>query len=190
MQIELVEVRGNWNIVLNAARLTANKNEVEKTPSEEWAKRIARAEHSPIRLIEFIIKVTDVKSWLVTHNVRHKIGIEHFVSTRRDDRTGIGRDNLPQSTLVDYQFCVNLQELIFIYRKRLCKKAHIETQNFWREIINFLLFNEQTKDIISPIIDLFVPECAYRGGKCPEIQSCKFNNTTFGKSLTEKFWSQ
>ena len=172
----------------DAARTTVKKDLGEGDPSDKWKKSITRAEHSPIRLIEFLVKTEGVKSWITVHNVRHKIGIEHFVSTQRDDRTGVSRDDKPQGSLVDYEFLVNLQELMTISRKRFCRQAHVETQAFWHEVVDALLADEKAASVLTPVKDLLVPECIARGGMCPEMKCCGFNGSGRGKDLLIDYW--
>ena len=177
MKITILDIRGTWRQVADAARTTIKKELGVDDPPDRWKKSIARAEHSPIRLIEFLIKVENVKSWITVHNVRHKIGIEHWVSTQRDDRTGEDRDFTPQGALVDYEFCVNLQELMTICRKRFCGQAHKETRQFWKEIIDELFRTAKSGILLNPIKDLFAPECVARYGKCPEMKCCGYCKT-------------
>lgn len=73
-----------------------------KYPDKNWKRRLIISEHSPIRRIKFYWRWKDLKSWISVHFVRHHIGIDHWVSTQRTDRTGINRDNLPQGTLVNH----------------------------------------------------------------------------------------
>ena len=63
------------------------------------------SEHSPIRRMKFYWRWCELKSWVSVHMVRHKIGIEHWVSTQRPDRTDTqdkDRDKLPQGALVNH----------------------------------------------------------------------------------------
>ena len=62
------------------------------------------------------------------HFVRHKHGIEHWISTRRTDRTGIDRNELRQDELVTHEFEANAQAIINISRKRMCFQASKETR--------------------------------------------------------------
>lgn len=189
MKVTVVDVRGNWRQVADAARTTIGLEAGIDDPKDSWKKKITRASHSPIRLLEFLIKVEGVKSWITVHNVRHKIGIEHFISTQRDDRTGKNRDSAPQGTLVDYQFCVNLEELMTICRKRFCRQAHKETIAFWKEIIDALQYDRDAYKVISPVIDLLVPECVARGGRCPEMKCCGYNKSNACEDQMNKYWS-
>ena len=146
-------------------------------PSEKWVRRILLAEHSPIRTVEYRIEWTEIPYWVVMHLVRHHVGITHFVSTQRSDRTGVDRDKLPQDNLISYSIRLNAQSIISISRKRLCSKASTETGLAWRMALN------RIKDIDSPLYFACVPECFYRGF-CPERNSCgKCNSSYFNKSL-------
>jgi hypothetical protein len=190
LKVTVLDVRGDWRQVADAARTTIKKELGSGDPSNRWKKAIARAEHSPIRLIEFVIKTEGVKSWITVHNVRHKIGIEHWVSTQRDDRTGKNRDDAPQGTLVDYQFCVNLQELMTICRKRFCGQAHKETRLFWKEVVDELLRNDDSREVLLPVIDLLVPECVARHGGCPEMKCCGYNRSSECMEQINEFWDK
>lgn len=56
--------------------------------------------------------------------VRHKIGIEHWVSTQRPDRTDnqdIDRDKLLQGALVNHACEADAQALINISRKKIVR---------------------------------------------------------------------
>lgn len=161
----------NWIEALNVARNTINKGETNKEPSSKWKRSILLAEHSPIRLIKLNYTWEGVKSWISVHFVRHKIGIEHFVSTQREDRTNIDRNSKRQDSLVNHSFEVNSQAVINISRKRLCKQAHKETGEKWIE------FLENEVRIKEPeLYSVCVPECIYRGF-CPEMKECGYSKT-------------
>lgn len=171
MKILNLERVGSWLSVLNGARTTVNKEEAEKEPSSNWKRRILLSEHSPIRKLLFNWKWTDLPYWVSVHLVRHKFGIEHFVRTQRTDRTGIDRDSLPQGAEVEHEAVANAQALINISRKRLCRKASPETQKAWKMVI------ETIKETEPELASVCVPECVYRNGLCPEMQSCGFNKS-------------
>ena len=94
--IKFLKVKGTWREVADAARTTIRQDEGTKEPSSRWKKRILLAEHSPIRKLTFNWKWLDLPYWVSVHFVRHKFGIEHFVSTQRTDRTGVVRDESRQ----------------------------------------------------------------------------------------------
>lgn len=164
MKVEIIDYKDNWQLVKNAAMNTIGSEE-GKYPSSTWKRKILLAEHSPIRLLEFTIRITGIPYYVVMHLVRHKIGIEHWVSTQRTDRTGIDRTQLPQGALVNYTFRANAQALIAISRKRLCNQASAETRNAWRDVRTAI------RKVEPELASLMVPECIYRG-HCTEMKPC------------------
>lgn len=177
--IKWSEYEDVWSKVKRSARTTVSKEGEGLYPSDSWKKSILLAEHSPIRKIKFSWKWTNLKSWVSVHFVRHKYGIEHWVTTQRTDRTGVNRDEAPQSTLVEHEAEANAQALINISRKRLCKQASVETRIAWREVRDEVA----KKDPI--LAGVMVPECIYRGF-CPELYSCGYAETeAYKKELKE-----
>jgi hypothetical protein len=127
-------------------------------------------------------KWKELKYWVSVHFVRHKIGIEHFISTQRSDRTGINRDQSLQSALVDHECIANAQTIINISRKRLCNQASKETKEAWQLLL------EKIKEKEPELFEICVPECVYRGF-CPEIKSCGWSNSKEFKEKLEKYRS-
>lgn len=84
------------------------------------------AEHSPIRTQMFWVEMYDIPSFVSTHLVRHKVGVEHFVTSNREDRGGNG--NADRMTPVNHAMFINAQSLITMSHKRLCGKAHALTR--------------------------------------------------------------
>lgn len=159
-----------WRDVADAARTTIRMEEGEKEPGSSWKRRILLSEHSPIRQMMFKWKWVNLKYWVSVHFVRHKIGIEHFVSTQRTDRTGVNRDETQQSAPVNHECFANAQALIFISRKRLCRQALPETTAAWRLVL------EHVKKCEPELYSVCVPECVYRGF-CPEFKCCGYAAT-------------
>lgn len=159
-----------WSKVKRAARTTISKDGEGTYPSDSWKKTILLAEHSPIRKIRFSWKWKNLKSWVSVHFVRHKYGIEHWVTTQRSDRTGVNRDESPQSTPVSHECEANAQALIFISRRRLCGQASKETRQAWIEVKN------EVEKVDPVLASVMVPECIYRGF-CPEFKSCGYVDT-------------
>lgn len=114
MMIKWVEYIDNWANVKRSARTTISKDGSGSYPTTGWKKTILLAEHSPIRRIRFSWRWENLKSWVSVHFVRHKFGIEHWVSTQRSDRTGVNRDKSSQDTPVQHECEANAQALIFI----------------------------------------------------------------------------
>lgn len=170
----------NWSEVLDAARFTVNKGDLEKEPSEEFKTRILTAEHSPIRSLIFIVTLYNVPTWVSQHIARHDKfaghtmregeADEHFVATQRSDRTGVDRSGLSQEELVDHRILLNAHDLITISKKRLCNCASPETRFVWQKV------KEEVAKIEPELASRMVRECVYRGF-CPEMNCCGFNKT-------------
>ena len=159
-----------WPEVKGAARTTIGKDGKGAYPSDPWKKTILLAEHSPIRKIKFAWRWRDLKSWVSVHFVRHKFGIEHWVTTQRTDRAGVDRDKSPQDTPVSHECEANAQALIFISRRRLCRQASPETRTAWQEV------KADVQKVDPVTASVMVPECIYRGF-CPEFKSCGYVDT-------------
>lgn len=166
---EISEVSSSWSKILDLCRNTVNKKDIGKEPSSIFKKRLLMAEHSPIRTLSVQWRWPNLKSWISVHFVRHKIGIEHFVSTQRDDRTGKGRDKASQDTEVSHSAHANAHAIMAISRRRLCKQAHKETREAWVSFLGELVKHEME------LVSRCVPECVYRNGLCPEMNSCGWN---------------
>ena len=179
MKVELKNVKGTWEEVANRARTTVSKGELGKEPSDNFKKRILMAEHSPIRGLIYCFKISNLKSWVATHFVRHHVGVEKWVSTQRTDRTGVNRDELPQGEEVTMELEANAQALINMSRKRLCSQASSET----REVMQAIKKEVSERDEF--LARVMVKECVYRGF-CPEMKSCNHDKTeTFKKELED-----
>lgn len=158
---------GSWRDVADAARTTAGRGPGTGEPSASWKRRLLLAEHSPIRLLSFRWRWVGLPSWVSVHLVRHKHGIEHFVRSQRQDRTGIPRSELRQDAPVEHEVCANVQAILTISRKRLCLLAAPETRSAWLHAVRAI-------GTIEPeVASLCVPECV-RCGFCPEMDPCAY----------------
>lgn len=126
--------------------------------------KMYRCEHSPIRCSTFWIEMIGVPTFCSVHFVRHKIGVEHFVMSNRDDRGGTGKED--RNTPVNHSMFINAAELIQMSRKRLCGSTH-ETTRLWMQGI---VDGVQRCD--PDLSKYMVRECQYRNGICPEIKCC------------------
>jgi len=122
-----------------------------------------RDEHSPIRTQIFSVELIDVKSFVSVHFARHGKFAEHFILSKRDDRTDEAVD---RNTLVNQMFLTNAQELIQMARKRLCGKAHAATRVVMKLIV------EAVREVDPELAPFMVPECVYRGNICHESKQC------------------
>ena len=170
MKVTDLKTKGTWRDVADACNTTIRKEAGTKEPSSNWKIRMLRCEHSPIRQITIKWKWRDLFYWVSTHFVRHKIGIEHWVRTQRSDRTGVDRNNAPQSAMVEHECEANAQAIINISRKRLCAGASPETRAAWKEFLETVKYEEPE------LYFSCVPDCIYRG-HCFEFNSCGFHKT-------------
>ncbi|MEG1480000.1 MAG: thymidylate synthase ThyX [Kiritimatiellia bacterium] len=170
LELNYYGTHSTWREVADAARTTVNKEAGTGEPSSAWKKRILLSEHSPIRQLIFRWKWVGLKSWVSVHLVRHKFGIDHFVSTQRSDRTGTDRNSARQDTPVTHECIANAQAIMTISRKRLCAQASPETREAWQLLLAAI--REEQPEVVA----CCVPECVYRGF-CPEFKSCGFAQT-------------
>ena len=179
MKVYLKHYRDYWQDIKDATMNTIGKN-TGKYPTSEWKRNLILSEHSPIRKLKIAWKWEQLKYWISVHIVRHKHGIEHFVSTQRTDRTNVNRDELPQNSLVNHECEANAQALINISRKRLCNCASLETRQAWQEVKN------KVAEVEPELAKCMVRECVYRNGFCPEMFPCGYNKTeAFEKELKD-----
>lgn len=169
-KLGFLEILGSWRSVADAARTTIHQEAGTKEPSSRWKKRILLAEHSPIRKLLVSWKWLDLPYWVSVHMVRHKFGIEHFVSTQRSDRTKVDRTAKFQDAPVDHECVANAAEVMFISRRRLCSQASPETRAAWKLVVEELAKKEPE------LASCCVPECVYRGF-CPEFKCCGYVKT-------------
>ena len=189
-QITNLEQVTSWKRVLNAARRTIGKNQLNKEPSDSWKAKMLLAEHSPIRLLEYDWSWGEIRQWVTAHLVRHHEGCEKFVHTQRGDRRKIledygvdTRDELPQGALNDMDMTANAQALINISRKRLCNCASKETREAWTQV------KEAIAEVDPILASKMVPECLYRGF-CPEFMNpCGYSKTEKYKKDLEEYRS-
>lgn len=170
MKIKLLDVKGTWRSIADAARTTIGMEEGNNEPSSNWKRRMLLCEHSPTRKLHINWKWYELPYWVSTHFVRHKFGIEHWVRTQRTDRTGNDRNNIEQSATVEHECEANAQAIINISRKRLCRQASPETRQAW---IEFLTSIEKEQP---ELVSVCVPDCIYRGW-CYEFKSCNYHLT-------------
>ena len=134
--------------------------------SRMWLPEIYKCEHSPIRTQMFWIEMCDIPTYVSVHFVRHKVGVEHFVMSNREDRGGTGKED--RMSPVNHGMFLNAQTLIQLARKRLCGKADPRTRKVMKEVVKAV-------DVVDPALTPFlVPECVYRNGYCLEPKSCGY----------------
>ena len=193
-----------WSRALNAARRTIGKPPLNKEPSDNWRKMVIMAEHSPIKLVEYLISFKDLRQWVGVHLLRHEHMLPFIHSQRVDRREDIDsltervmsiieedvksdesfnkRDYLFQVEPNDQDFVVNAQTLINISRKRLCHCASKETREAW------IAVKEAIKEFDPIMASFMVPNCIYRG-RCPEMNTCGYYKTDKFKKELDEYWN-
>lgn len=160
----------DWMLCKRCTLNTVGKDST-KLPTDEWKHKLLMSEHSPIRTLNFCIKMT-IPYYVSVHLVRHKFGIEHFVQSQRNDRQdNYDRTKAPQDAMVSHIIYVNAQELMFMARRRLCMQADPFTRAIMKEVV------KQVEEISPEFKGTLEPMCYYRGGRCTEFNCCGFNKT-------------
>lgn len=148
-------------LVQRAAHMTTHGQPI-KAQLKAWYK----TEHSPIRAMLFWIEFHAIPTFVSVHLVRHKIGVEHYVQSMRDDRGGAGDEIVNRNTPVNHGMVVNAQALIQMSRKRLCLASSKKTVATWTKL------RKEMKEVDKDLAHYMVPECVYRNGFCPEFKEC------------------
>ena len=166
MRVELLRypTDEDWQRCKALALATAGKE--PKTPVDEaWKRRILAAGHSPIRTLMFTIRL-EVPYWVSVHLVRHKVGIEHYVRSQRNDRqSDYDRNSARQDSMVTHVIDANAQALMQLVQTRTCGMAAKETRE-----VAWAIAEAVTK--ACPEFDgLLMPKCAWTHG-CHEFRPC------------------
>lgn len=158
----------DWAIVYALATDTMGKDNwnLEKCVTEEWKAKMLNCEHSPIRHLQFIIRLENIPYCYSVHFVRHKFGVEHYVKSQRNDRqSDYDREQAPQNAPVNHTMEINAPELMFMARKRLCSKASLETRQIMKAIVKAVVeTNPEFKRFLQPNCKIM--------GRCTEFTSC------------------
>ena len=203
MKVNVIQ-ETSWSRALNAARRTIGKPPLNKEPSDNWRKMVIMAEHSPIKLVEYLISFKDLRQWVGVHLLRHEHMLPFIHSQRVDRREDIDsltekvmsiieedvksdesfnkRDYLFQGEPNDQDFVVNAQTLINISRKRLCHCASKETREAWVAV------KEAIKEFDPIMASFMVPNCIYRS-RCPEMNTCGYYKTDKFKKELDEYWN-
>ena len=171
MKVEITRVT-SWKDVLNAARFTQRKEPLDKEPSDDFKRKIIRAEHSPLRCLMFNIDLYDIPYYVAMHFRTHKLVHAPFVSTSRPDIDGNQkpRNEQKKDEPVNMRLFLDAQEIIAISKVRLCSKAERKTRDIWQQVVNELYKQEPL------LATACVPNCLYRN-MCPELNCCGYADT-------------
>lgn len=166
MKVELIKhpTDADWLFCRQCTLNTIGKS-TTKLPTNEWKKKLIESEHSPIRTLWFGFKLK-IPYYVSVHLVRHKFGVEHFVSTQRTDRTGEDRTSKPQDAMVSHIMYINAAELMHMCHMRLCAQASKETRAVVAEMARL------AKESNPEFENVLVAKCDYRNGVCTEFFPC------------------
>jgi len=185
--MDMVEM---WKKVLNNSRITVGKEDLDKEPSKAFKKSILKSQHSPIRKLKFEVYIKDIEAHVTQQFSRHHVAcetnplytfseeikptdLEHFVTSSREDRTGIKRSERKQNDLINYNFEANAQGLIDASKKRLCLCADTGAVRAWHAVKKGV---EQLEPILAQKMQ---PSCIHYGF-CPEdpkLVKCNYSNS-------------
>ena len=177
MKTTIKKFNVNWLDIKNACRQTVSMGDSKLEPTSEWKRKLLICRHSPLRIGSVLWKSEDVPFYVMGHIVRHNVGCTPFVSTSREDRTGIPRNERKQTDFVNMQMTANIEALINISERRLCTCADPTTRKYWEAVL------EAIREYDEDIFWACVPQCI-RCGACVEpFSNCKFYEN-FSKNLT------
>lgn len=135
--------------------------------SDEWKYKILKSGHSPIRTLMFTIRV-EMPYWVSVHFCRHKFGVEHYVSSQRNDRQDkYDRTEAPQGAFVSHILDVNAAELMQMANMRLCRQASFETQMVMKMIC------DEVVEVNPEFAPFLVPKCLVFQS-CNEFKPCGY----------------
>ena len=138
----------------------------DKVPSAEWKNRIVKAQHSPIRTLMYTVELKDIPYYCAIHLVRHKYGVEWYVSSQRNDRQDMydrraARQDSPVTVIAD----MNMQAFINISKRRLCSQADETTRMIWEKVADAVCGWETELTELAKAIQ---PDCK----NCGEFYPC------------------
>lgn len=167
MEIKIEQLT-NIKLIQEASMNTVNKKlDAGKEMTPELFRKYLISEHSPIRSMMLRIHLLDIPYYNSVHIARHHVGMTHYVTTHRPDRTGAERTI---HDMVNHLMDINIQGLIDMARKRLCKGKCDKVTYEIMLAVKTELMNSQD-DYLKVIGEMLVPNCIYRYG-CPEFRSC------------------
>lgn len=161
IEVSIVKWDVDWVEIKNLCRKTISLEDDPKEPTSNWKRRLLVAEHSPLRHSLITVQIDNIPFYVMGHLVRHHEGVTPYVSTSREDRTGMDRSERRQTDPVSMRMDLNIQSLINISRKRLCNQADATTQRVWLEVVKKVAEHDQ--DIAWACVPEGIRTCG-----CPE----------------------
>ena len=157
----------DWRRCKMLALNTISRRYAGSEVTDVWKRKILRSEHSPIRTLMFTIRM-ELPYWVSVHFCRHKYGVEHYVSSQRNDRQNMcDRTMAPQGAFVVHVMDINAAELMQMARMRLCRQASVETR------MVMTLIRDAVVEVNPEFADFLQPKCVIHGG-CNEFVPCGY----------------
>lgn len=157
----------DWNRCKDLAMRTMGKRWADGEVTERWKHRMLECRHSPIRTLMFTIEM-QIPYYVSVHLARHKIGVEHFVQSQRNDRqSSYDRNMAPQSAMVCHTMDINAESLMVMANRRLCGMADIAT----RYVMTMVC--DAVEKVNPEFVGHLVPQCQ-RLLHCPEVKPCGY----------------
>ena len=169
----MVEIKRitDWDEVYDSALFTQRKETNGKSPTAKWKLKTCYAQHSILRDLMFTIKIYDLESFVIGHLVRHKKEtVNPYVSTLREDLTGIKGCDINRLTPNNLKLTLNARAIIDISRQRICNKASLETRQIWAKVL------EELKKIEPELYSVCVSQCIH-SGFCTEYKTCGYDES-------------
>lgn len=143
-----------------------------------WAKMLAMG-HSPIRASEWAIKLIDVPLFVVSHLVRHHVGMQVYQKSHRPDRDKNAKDE-GRMTPTSAMILINDEAIINISHKRLCAKASKETREIWGKVV------DEVRKYDPDLANHCVKPCVHCGF-CREAKPCGYMKTRIYEKQREDY---
>lgn len=155
----------DWERCKDLAFRTIGKKWTGSEVTDVWKRKMLKCRHSPIRTLMFTIEM-EIPYFVSNHFVRHKLGVEHYVQSQRNDRqSSYDRDVAPQSAMVMHTMDLDAEAVMNISNRRLCTMADITTRYVMTKICQEILKTNPEFE------NELVPQCE-RLHECPEFNSC------------------
>lgn len=164
----------DWLSIKDACMQTISK-QAKTMPPNEWRRKLLISQHSPLRRGIISWKWDNIPFYVMGHFVRHHVGCTPYVATSREDRTDIPREERKQTDNVSMQMDANVQSLIDMSMKRLCKQSDKVTIEYMEAL------KDAIKEYDETISWALAPSGIYKCG-CPE----KFGNCTYCTSILKQ----
>lgn len=180
MKTTIKKINVDWLDIKNACRQTISMGDSKVEPTSEWKRKLLVARHSPLRLGTVLWKTEDIPFYVMGHLVRHNVGCTPFVSTSREDRTGVPREERKQTDEVGLQMVANIESLMNISEKRLCNCADRQTLLYWKSVL------EAIRDYDEDIYWACVPSGIAHGGCTEPFSDCQMCNKILEQMTPEE----